>query len=599
MSVRLPFWIVPGAGLWAGFALFFTRAARLLDADSYLHLALARTLAAHGFVDHLGWARFSTLGRSYGDKELLFHLLLVPFVKLAEPELGGKLALALLCAAIAVSLWQLGRLALGRAGALLPVLVFGSGSFMLRALRLRPELLAILLLLWVVWALAERRCWLASALSCAFALSHTAFHSLLILSLLFGVWSRWSERRWDWQLVAAVAVGCVAGVLIHPQFPTNLSVFWVQNVEFFRWRARLDVGGEFQPHTTLDLLQLDLWFWVGLAALVAARSPEAAETNAHARRMAAFCWIAAGAFGLLFAQMGRFATLAMPFAGLALCFELSARGLGVGARMRLPGGRSCPSVVGLGVIAALSCGSAGLTAFINWRMAGSFDAGLRGELEQLARRLPVGARVAANWDDAELYAFHAPHARYLNVLDPVFMAVGDPARHALWREVMAGSLPDVPSAITRGLDSEYLAFSGPHEALLERLLSDPRVRVLARGRHWLFQLRGDVPAEFVSDWQGSSGGAYVSGKLGADGCGMFEHVAPSMQTRLFELAAWGPSVLFIDGKQRLQLPAAGFARLGAGVALPIRVEAGSQRWTVRTCAHEGRAGFYFVDRTPR
>jgi hypothetical protein len=604
------------------FALLFTWPARLFDSDAYLHLALARTIAAHGLVDHLEWARFSTLGHAYGDKELLFHLLLVPFVKLFDAELGGKLALALLCAAIAASLWELGNRAIGRFGFLIPIFVFGSGSFMLRAIRLRPELLSLLIAVWVVWSLAERRYLLAAALSFAFALAHTAFHSLLGLALLFVAWQRWWERRWEWQLLAAVAGGIAFGLLAHPQFPRNLSVFWVQNFELFRLKDQLDVGAEFQPHTVTGLLQLDGLFWLGLIAVAGATAGQSGSSET-ARRMASFCWIATAAFGLLFLQMGRFATLAIPFAALAVCFGRSASSAAaaanpsaqatssIGARVKLPAGRSLPSAVVLLTLAALSCANALAIAFVNWRMAGSFDPSLRRELDQLAQQLPRGASVAANWDDAELYAFHAPHARYLNVYDPVFMAVGDPARHAVWTDVLAGSLPDVPDAVSRALESEYIALSvGSHRELERRLANDPRARLLHLGRHAVFRIDSHGKA-FITDWATEQQPAtrlaapsgYIDARslLGPDHCATLVHdeIATTPRTRLVELAAWGPTRFFVDGRERMQLPAANLAQLGEGPALPLRVEPGSQRWTVRTCAHAGQAGFYLVERASR
>jgi hypothetical protein len=610
--------LLRGAASFTAFALLFTWPARLFDSDAYLHLALARTIAAHGLVDHLEWARFSTLGHTYGDKELLFHLLLVPFVKLFDAELGGKLALALLCTAIAASLWELGIRAIGRFGFLVPIFVFGSGSFMLRAIRLRPELLSLLIALWVVWSLAERRYRLAAVLALAFSLAHTAFHSLLGLALLFVAWQRWSARRWEWQLLAAVAGGIAFGLLAHPQFPRNLNVFWVQNFEFFRLKDQLDVGAEFQPHTVTGLLQLDGLFWLGLLAIAGAAQRGSGET---ARRMAAFCWIAAAAFGLLFLQMGRFATLTIPFAALAVCFGRSASNPAdanqraqppgsIGARLRLPGGRTLPAAVVLVTLAALSCANGLAIAFVNWRMAGSFDPSLRRELDQLAQQLPVGANVAANWDDAELYAFHAPHARYLNVYDPVFMAVGDPARHAVWTDVMAGSLPDIPDAVNRALESQYLAFSvGSHRELERRLANDPRARLLHRGRHALFRIEASGKT-FITDWAierqpaiRAIPSAYIDARalLGPDRCATLVHdeVATTPRTRLLELAAWGPTRFFVDGRERLQLPAANLARLGEGPAVTVRTEPGSQRWSVKTCANAGEAGFYLVERASR
>lgn len=600
--------------VFAGFARLFTWPARLYDSDAYLHLSLARTMAAHGFLDHLEWARFSTLGEAYGDKELLFHLLLVPFVKFGYAELGGQFALALTCTAIFISLWELGGQALGRRGILVPLLVFGSGSFMLRAIRLRPELLAMLLLVWIVWAIAHRRYWTATALSFAFTFSHTAFHSLLGLALLFFAWQAWSERRWEWQILASTWSGVVLAVLLHPQLPRNLSVFWVQNVELFRLKGRLDHGPELSPHALDTLVQMDALFWLGLLALAAATartrmSASDLRPSDPARRMASFCWIATASFSVLFASMGRFATLVIPFAALAAAFELAARSSAATAmtedRLRLFGSRSLPAVPVLSVIAALSVANGLAIAFVNFRLGGSFDRGLRHELDELAQVLVPGSTVAANWDDAELYAFHAPHARYMNVYDPVFMAIGDPDRYWLWMALLAGEVPDTAGAIHDELQSEFVAVqAGSHPKLERRLANDPRVTLLHRGRHLLYRIAASDP-RIMSGWTFESGAAapsptgYVDATATPEPCATFvrSETLSEPRTELIELAGWGPSALSLDGQPRLQLPAASLARLGEGAVVPLRIEAGDHRWSVQTCKHEGRAGFYVVTRS--
>ncbi len=593
--------IVAALLLFAAFAVLFTRPARLFDADSYLHLALAREIADHGLREQLSWARFSTLGQRYGDKELLFHVLLVPFVTIFPAELGGKLALAMLCTALAWTLGRIGSHALGSRGWVVPVLVFGSGTFFVRALRLRPELLSLLFLVWVVWMLAQRRYLAAGLFAIGFALAHTAFHSVIVLGVLLVGWGLWAERRWEWRILAACAGGVAFGVAAHPQFPSNLEVFWVQNVELFRLRRTLAGGEELKPYSTLDLALLDAVFWIGIAGVWLARAATQPGELA-ARRMASFSWIAAGAFGVLFLQMGRFATLVIPFAALAMAFELRARGFAIGDHVALPGARVLSARAGLAVIAALCCLNAAATAVANWGLAGSFDRSLGIELDRLGTRLPDGARVAASWEDAELYAFHAPQARYLNVYDPVFMAVGDPRRHAIWSAVLAGRGPDLPAAISGGLESEYIAFAlAGREELGNRLASDPRAELIHRGRHRLYRIR--AAGLFATDWTFERGGvvaprgAYVDARAGlaADGCATLVRTAAEAEVRLWEIAAWGPTVVWIGGEQRLQLPAAGHARIGRGAALRIRAEAG-QRWTVRTCADEGQAGFYFLAR---
>ncbi|MEO7920088.1 MAG: hypothetical protein ABIT01_11535, partial [Thermoanaerobaculia bacterium] len=63
-------------------SFFFLSLPSIPDTDSYYHLAVAREYAAKGFVKGLSWARFSVMGTALGDKEVLFHVLLIPFVTL-------------------------------------------------------------------------------------------------------------------------------------------------------------------------------------------------------------------------------------------------------------------------------------------------------------------------------------------------------------------------------------------------------------------------------------------------------------------------------------------------------------------------------------
>ena len=70
----------------------------------------------------------------------------------------------------------------------------------------------------------------------------------------------------------------------------------------------------------------------------------------------------------------------------------------------------------------------------------------------------------------------APQGRYLNVLDPVFMATPYPEHHLAWSRVWSGVEPDVPLVLVDALSSELLAYSvvRQKDPLLPRLVADPR-----------------------------------------------------------------------------------------------------------------------------
>src|SRR5512140_917224 len=134
------------------FAFLFLRFPLIYDTDSYFHLAVGRLYATSGIVHSLPWARMSVMHEGYGDKELLFHVFLAPFTRMMDGAVGGRIALATLNASLVALLAWLGVTLAGRWGAIAPLLVYaGSAPFFARAVRLRPELLALMLLVAAIW----------------------------------------------------------------------------------------------------------------------------------------------------------------------------------------------------------------------------------------------------------------------------------------------------------------------------------------------------------------------------------------------------------------------------------------------------------------
>ena len=238
------------------------------------------------------------------------------------------------------------------------------------------------------------------------------------------------------------------------------------------------------------------------------------------------------------------------------------------------------------------------------------------------------------WGSTPVYLLWAPQGLYLNVLDPVFTAVPFPAAHEAQRGIFDGSEPDVPWLAASALNSEFVAFSTAttEPRLSARLASDPRVRPLYRQVNALYQLLPGANSDFVLDWQvlppqsdlppspelhldprhsyPRAAHADLEGyvdlrRLGPlRGCVAFAHdLQPDGETTLrFELAPYGPTVLWLD--QRLVASVAGElgAVLGQGIELPIELpeglEPGRHRLTVLTCPNTARnqGGFYLLRR---
>jgi hypothetical protein len=603
----------------------------LYDTDSTYHLAVAREYARHGMLHSLPWARFSALGPGFGDKELLFHVLLAPFASLSDPVSGGRIALALANAAVAVALGSFAMRAVGPWGALVPVWLLATAcDLTLRTLRLRPETLALLLFLGATAAAARRRWLLLGVLSFVFALSYTAVHALLGLTVLFALRGWWVERRVEWRMVLSPALGLVLGLLAHPQLPANLRIFWLQNVTFVEMKSRLDVGSEILPPIAWNAATLNAGWILGMLLLLAARRPpearESVSPEDERRRLADFLLVAAAAFGLLFLSALRFTTYLIPFATLALLWRAAAEG-GFGARVRLPWRGSLP----LGPALALPLLAVPLAYRLdrfNLRNSGVYVEERPESDARFAAMLPAGAKVAATWQNTETYVLAAPQGRYLNLLDPVFMAAPFPKIYDAQRALFSGEDKDPVLTAATTLDSDYLAFGpGPDRSLLSaRLSSDPRAKLLSAGQDVLYRLEPDANHTFVRDWKvapkdapmpppkGAASAwedwdeaetpraaafeAYVdAGRISTSACVAFTHLeeakTPSLAT--YELAPAGPTTVFLDG-QWIATAGASDAVLGRGVTFPVKLDPGAHELSISTCPSRGANGFYLVER---
>ncbi len=616
-------------------AAIVLRAPVIYDTDSYYHLAVARLYAQLGVVDTLPWARLSLLHEGFGDKEVLFHWLLSPFAggnAGAISSVGGRWAIALLGATIATVVAVLGRRALGPVGLLAPVVVFlGSPAFLIRIIRLRPELLALVLFLLAAWCVGRGRFRTLGGVAFIFALSYTAFHALLGLCFLWFVQQAWAHRRWRWGVLLYPILGVGLALLVHPHFPHNLVVWKVQSIDYFQLKGSVDVGNEIDAGRTDTLLLKNLGLWAALL-LLALGVHRSAERRSNDPLADAFA-VAALAFGCLYLLMARFVTYAVPFVLVAAMFEVRRRG-GLAPRIHLPWRGVVPrfvAVIAVGLLCVVP--ASGLLRGLLAPGPVSREAGWA----RFGAAVPAGAKIAATWGNTGTYVFWAPHATYLNVLDPIFMVVPFPETHAAQRAIFDGTAPDVPRSLVEHLDADHLALSilQAEPRLLERLAADPRLEQRVGGLDQLYRLAPAPANAFILDWrvaprgsalpvpratlvgtwprypraedprvravEGFVDGDRVSLDAAATQCQAMIHdlEVTENEQRRYELALYGSGGLWLDDRQLAFTRGAAGAVLGQGLEIPVTLEPGSHRLTILTCraAAGGPNGFYLVDRS--
>ena len=621
-------------GTFAVLGPLFLHMPVLYDTDSYYHLAIARAYQRHGIIDSLPWAQLSAL-HEFGDKEFLFHLLLAPVADTETASAGGRLALAGMGSLLVALLAFLGHRAVGRWGLLLPALVFlGSLDAFGRILRLRPELLSLLLLLLALHCAAEGRHRALAPLTFLYTLAYTAFHALVGLLGLIFLQRALVRRRWHWELALYPALGAGLGLILHPHFPRNLVIWKIQTFDFFRLKSTLDVGREIRPHELPDFLSLNALFLVALLALWRSAAPAEGAPPEGAVQRADTWGMAALAFGGLYLLMLRFSLYAVPFIALALLFELRRRGLRPGPSVRLWSGRGISTAL---VLVLLFGGGLWRTVtLLNGMLRAGENAPVPREVEwrTFGQALAPGARVAAEWGSTHLYMFWAPQATFLNVLDPVFQAVPYPDAHRRVRDLFEGRQVDIPMSLARDLAADHVALSRYHHppGVLERLRADPRLVPLHDGYTQLFQLRPPPPGLFLLDWHAAPQGATLPpapgtlaawpllprakdptlapfaafvdvGSLLAEGracAGLARtYTVTEPGTRVLRFAPAGASQLFFNNHPLVGVDQDLGAHMGRGLRLPITAEPGDHRLTVLTCrSAAGPAGFYLWEESP-
>jgi hypothetical protein len=78
----------------------------LFERDGYYHARLAQLLPERGLSRSFPWTQVSTWKDRFCDKEILYHVAMAPFARLAaEPLHGALLFSVLLAAAVIGALW--------------------------------------------------------------------------------------------------------------------------------------------------------------------------------------------------------------------------------------------------------------------------------------------------------------------------------------------------------------------------------------------------------------------------------------------------------------------------------------------------------------
>ncbi|MBI4859764.1 MAG: hypothetical protein HY815_05810 [Candidatus Riflebacteria bacterium] len=506
---------------------FSTRA--LLGHDSHYHVAAARSFLTDGLQRNgLRWLPLTRVQDKWVDHEYGWHLLALPFLS-GNPIAGAKAFTVLQGLALVLTLYLIARRWNAPLGGFLAlVAVAGSGAMLSRVSAFRPQTLAVVLLLWGLWAIVERRPRALVVLTFAFTAIHIGFFILVLAGVGASIlrtglaWLGHDEEDAPgrWAEALAVLAGAFLGLVVNPYFPAT--------IQSFVWHLGLPSLGaapglEGTPFSTWDLIELNLTVVAVLALTVCIAEARSAFPSSRAIRsdtlLLFFAFLALFLAGLRHRQwVDWWVPVGLLWAGLSLRDILGSDLSHVMPRRQLVIG------VALGVAVGFS--------FVEYRQRASpgeeesFDRfrRLASHMEE-KERPPRGERIYhSSWTHFPQLVHAAPACSYISGLDPELLASRRPELAALMEGLGRGAVaaPSLPIRIAFG--ARYvLVDTERDQGLNSQAQRDPLLETVLEERGLsLYRLRAApaLPLELNGSWL-VAGAQTQGGRVFDDGCLVF------------------------------------------------------------------------------
>lgn len=452
--------------------------------DGYYHIKVAWLMRTEGLLETFPWAAFSLWSEHYFDKDFGFHLLLVPFT-FGDLILGAKLAAVVYGSAIFASFYLILRILGIRAPWFWTLLLLSAGLFFGWRVNVpRPQIVSTSLSLWAVYFILQKSWKGTATVACLYALSYAAALLIVPLALLGCLTAGLCEKDWNKKVLLAAVAGVSAGWLVHPHFPNNFHLLWVQLVDVLSgaWgagAANLSLADELKPTDTrvFLLVHLTVYLLLGAAALAMTR------LRGRIDRTLLMLFAVANGFFVLTCLSRRFVEYWVPFSiwlgALVISRFVDSLKEDPPVLWRNPRNRR----LALAAVLLMTAGLLTRSYLANRRAFASVtESGVKAEALWLASHSRRDALVfTCAWDDAPPLFFFNHHNRYLVFLDPTFMYSWDPVIWNKWNNVANGLDPKPVDTVEQVFGARYIYCSRLFRPLIEKLAIEPRAKLRMSG----------------------------------------------------------------------------------------------------------------------
>jgi len=481
------------------------------DPDTFYHLKLIELLDK-GIVREFPWLPFTSLGDFFIDHHFLYHVLAYPFVKLLGSFVGIKIFTQIIFALGATFLYFLLKQIKAIWTEIWVLFLIISPTFVFRMHLAKAPGLSVIIVLLGIFFLIKKRYKLLGLLSALFVWAHGAW---LVLPLIISIWvfarvafktfidnvlkEKSIARLWDsfkkkehFYPLAAVVVGCFAGMVINPYFPNNFLFLWFHNIQIGILSAggEISVGAEWYVSSFKSILGyngpffLTFIFAISLFLFNAYRLRNAGSIIKKEESADVFAMLSVAlVFFVLLVRSRRHIDFFMPLAIIAtsMLVTFSAdsikpffKAIFLQLSQVLKWLIALPVVV---IIFSLIFYQGGILYKHRAALADGYSPRyLEGASKWIQKNAPKDAIVFhSDWDDFPFLLYHNDEARYIIGLDATLLYVHDKERYKTWLKIIKGEFADdVVLVIKEKFGAQYVLLDNDHEILGRQLDINPK-----------------------------------------------------------------------------------------------------------------------------
>jgi len=465
------------------------------DNDGFYHIKLAYLMRTEGLRPPFPYLPLSILSADkFYDHHFLFHVALIPFT-FGDLRLGAKWAAVTFASLAFLAVWYLfyrQRVPLAWLWAL--GLLGISEAFLYRMSITRAQSFSLMVLALALAWLLEGKLWRLAVLAFFYVWLYDAFPLLLALGVLHLLAVAMTERRLELRPLVFIGGGILAGVLINPYFPVNITFSIQHMLPKLADATSVRVGNEWYPYDTGQLLQNSLPALVAFASGILALGLSGRKMDTRTALML----LVALLFGLMLFEARRFVEYFPAFALIFAAFAwapLLADSYDLisdkpqpapvpeteSARSRFPlalwpylPGALLAALVVLSIYSTVPAAQDSLRGSKPYYLyAGASD--------WLKQNTSEGARVfQTDWDDFPRLFFYNTHNTYLIGLDPTYMQLYNSDLYDQWVSITQGKVDQPSQIIVTRFGAHYIHTDLNHKDFLRVAAKDPGLHEVYR-----------------------------------------------------------------------------------------------------------------------